>query len=183
MSVKQTELTQLISELFGELVAKKMTRDLLEELTGPEVTPPLFHAMLYVYRHPDCSIRRLSQGLAVTLPAGSQLVERLVKKGLAGRTEGERDRRLSQIKLTDRGAALVEQVRSARSLRLSSILGKMDPGRRTAFSEGLQEFISWALQDMGSARSLCLHCGTEHNPCCVVNMANLATAGESVNGT
>lgn len=183
MGADRSDLTQLLSDLFSELVSGAMTRDVLEELTGPEVTVPLYHVMLYVFRHPDCSVRQIAESQSITLPAGSQFVDRLVKKNLALRSEGVEDRRFSRIRLTERGNQMVRQIHETRSARLKSILDKMDPNRRVALADGLQEFISWALRDWKSPNEICLHCGTEHNPCCVVNMTHISRTGMPIEST
>jgi len=68
-----------------------------------------FRLLLFVRRHPGTSLSPLAEHLGTTLPAASQLVERLVRAGLATREQHPRERRRVELRLTDAGAATLEE--------------------------------------------------------------------------
>jgi DNA-binding MarR family transcriptional regulator len=71
--------------------------------------------------------RELATALGVGPPAVTALVERLVEPGYARREEGSHDRRITWIRLTDRGRSLVERMASGQRERLGEILDKLGP--------------------------------------------------------
>ena len=74
-----------VSDLFVRVMQKALTDDLMEELAKGQVTSSLLAAMWHVDQHGTCSVRSVAEGMAVTFSAASQLVDRLVKRGLANR--------------------------------------------------------------------------------------------------
>jgi len=64
-----------------------------------------FRLLLYVRRNPGTSLSPLADHLGTSLPAASQLVERLVQAGLVEREQHPRERRRVQMRLTDAGAS------------------------------------------------------------------------------
>ncbi len=64
-----------------------------------------FRLLLFVRRHPGTSLSPLAEHLAASLPAASQLVERLVRAGLVTREQHAEERRRIELRLTDAGAA------------------------------------------------------------------------------
>lgn len=73
------------------------------------VTVAQFRLLLYVRRNPGTSLSMLADHLGTTLPAASQLVERLVRAGLVTRVQHPTERRRVELRLTTAGGeALAE---------------------------------------------------------------------------
>ena len=68
-----------------------------------------FRLLLYVRRNPATSLSPLADHLGTSLPAASQLVERLVQAGLIAREQHPRERRRVQLRLTDAGATALAE--------------------------------------------------------------------------
>lgn len=66
----------------------------------------------------------------ISVPAASQLVERLVQQGLLERAEASTDRRFKQVRLSTRGRALVEQGIAARLKWVEDLAASLDPAQR-----------------------------------------------------
>ncbi len=114
-------------------------------------------------------MREIAAGLEVSLSAVSQLVERLVRKGLMTRRENELDRRLAQVGLTESGESLVRQMRERRAEWFESIAGAMPDEKRRALLDGLESFMRIALAREANIDHACVKCGMEHTPSCVIN--------------
>lgn len=163
-------------DLFMEILHKAITTRPLQE-SGAELTPALAQELEFLFRHGVCSVRDIALGLSMTYSAASQLTERLVRKEWVTRNENERDRRLSEIRLTDRGRDLVEKIRAQRVGEMTRILGRMDPINRRTLVVSLEDFISAAIEDGKSALETCSHCGKDHLSECVINEVYLAATG------
>jgi DNA-binding MarR family transcriptional regulator len=68
-----------------------------------------FRLLLYVRRNPNTSLSPLADHLGTSLPAASQLVERLVQAGLIAREQHPRERRRVQLRLTETGASALAE--------------------------------------------------------------------------
>ena len=68
-----------------------------------------FRLLLFVRRHPGTSLSPVAEHLGTTLPAASQLVERLVRAGLVTRAQHPEERRRVELRLTDAGDATLAE--------------------------------------------------------------------------
>lgn len=64
-----------------------------------------FRLLLFVRRNPGTSLSRVSDHLDTSLPAASQLVERVVQAGFVTRVQHPTERRRVELRLTDAGGA------------------------------------------------------------------------------
>lgn len=176
MDKDSTTYTEHVLALFTEVLHETMTDRPLRGLDAG-ITPALAQGLQFVYHHEVCSVRDVAHGLVMTLPAASQLVDRLVKKNWVTKSDNQQDRRLSEIRLTNEGRALVEQIRARRVEGMSQILGRMDPDRRQALVKSLEGFIAAVIEDPNTALKRCTHCGVEHHPHCAVKEVYLAATG------
>lgn len=93
-------LSILVSDYMNSLVAS-YTRLLDSDLTAPQY---LILQMLAGHEKLNCS--ELAASLSVTLPAVTNLSNKLVRKGLAERIPSEADRRSVYLIITDAGRAV-----------------------------------------------------------------------------
>jgi DNA-binding MarR family transcriptional regulator len=68
-----------------------------------------FRLLLFVRRNPGTSLSRVADHLGTSLPAASQLVERLVQAGFVTRVQHPKERRRVELRLTDAGAATLAE--------------------------------------------------------------------------
>jgi DNA-binding MarR family transcriptional regulator len=170
------EYLEILSDVFAEIVRKAAAAR--ENHGAGEVTHSLAQCLGYIYLHGPSSIRKIAAGLSITVPAASQLVDRLVHKGLVVREHSREDRRLARVDLTDEGRAVVADARSARMAWLREILDRMSPERRSALVDSLEEFIRIALEAGGHVDEACVRCGIDHLAFCIVGRTHATTTGE-----
>ncbi len=171
-----------VLDLFAGVLHRAITTRPLEE-AGYDVTPGLAQGLQFLHQHGVCSVSEIAHGLCMTYSAASQLTERLVKRGMVSRAENQRDRRLSEIRLTDEGREVVEAIRLKRITGLSRILQRMEPDDRESFIGHLESFIVSAVEDAHGALESCSHCGRDHLPECVINEVYQAATGKPINET
>ncbi len=163
------EYAEIIAEVFVEAVRKKATAAMCCDYESEEITPSLMECLQYVYLHGPSPVREIACGLEVSVSAASQLVDRLVRKGLTTRRENEEDRRLTSVELTETGAELVRQMRERRLRWFESVVNAMPESKRRSFLDGLEGFLKVALAGEENIDRACVRCGMVHVPFCVVN--------------
>jgi DNA-binding MarR family transcriptional regulator len=87
-----------------------------------------FRLLLFVRRHPGTSLSPVAEHLGTTLPAASQLVERLVRAGFVTREQHLAERRRVELRLTEAGGATLAEcdarTRAWLCERLSGLAGE-----------------------------------------------------------
>jgi DNA-binding MarR family transcriptional regulator len=164
-----SEYVELIADVFVETVRRAMAGAMCCESEHEEITPALMQCLQHVYLHGSSPVREIAAGLEISLSAVSQLVDRLVKRGLATRRENEEDRRLIEVDITDAGQELVRGMRERRSKWFESVVGSMDEESRSALLEGMERFLRIALAHEKNIDHACAKCGIQHAPFCVIN--------------
>jgi DNA-binding MarR family transcriptional regulator len=77
--------------------------------------------------HRGLSSRELAAMLTVGASAITPLVDRLVERGLARRTEDPHDRRIARLEATENGTALLERMVTGQSDVIRDILAQLEP--------------------------------------------------------
>jgi DNA-binding MarR family transcriptional regulator len=112
-------------------------------VTGMSVSQ--FRLLIFVRRHPGTSLTAVADHLGTTMPACSQMVDRVVRAGYVTRQQDPAERRRVELKLTDAGStALVECDARTREWLCERLAG-LTPDRLDA--------IATALGDVRSALS------------------------------
>ncbi len=171
------EYAEMIADVFVEAVRKATTSAICCEHSEEDITPSLMQCMQYVHLRGPSPMREIAAGLEVTLSAVSQLVDRLVRKGLMTREENQLDRRLAQVSLTESGESLVKQARERRSNWFESIVTAMPQEKRRAFIEGIESFLRIALARENNIDRACVKCAVQHTPHCVISEVKAERAG------
>ena len=100
--------------------------------------------LMRLYHHGDCAVSDLSKPFGITIPAASQLVDKLVQEGLVERTEAAHDRRMRQLALTSRGRALVRAGMDARMDWTHKLGASLAPDRRENIAQAMADLIAAA---------------------------------------
>lgn len=169
MDKKSAEYAEIISDIFVDIMRKASSEAMCCECNGEEMTPSLMQALHYVFLHGASPIREIASGLEISLSAASQLVDRLVKRGLVTRRENESDRRLIHVDLTCAGSDLVKQMRENRYKWFAAVIESMSEQAKDGFLEGMEEFLKITLAKKSNIDQACARCGMEHVSFCVIN--------------
>lgn len=166
---------------FAALVEEHLVEDVLDEAESGDVTTTQIAALRYIERHVPAYVGELSFGLAISPPAATKTVDRLVAKGLVDRREDPDDRRQHLLTVTEAGQGLLDRVKRVQQDRLSAIMARMEEGDRKAFIRGVRGFMTAAffVENDLIGRS-CERCGSECFESCVVNQAHVALYGQAI---
>jgi DNA-binding MarR family transcriptional regulator len=98
------------------------------------------------------NFRKLAEALEVTPSNVTGIVDRLVEQGLVSRTQNPEDRREMTLQATDKGQALVSNLREAGIKRMTQILSLLSLEELSALTQGLSAFIKAADSQRGSIK-------------------------------
>jgi len=158
-----------VSDLFVAILYKTLSQHLVAQLTESKVSLPQIQAMRYIWLHDHVLIGDLADGLSISYPSATNMVNRLEKQGFVARIVNPSDRREVEVKLSVRGRSLTEQIEEERVVRLRKVLADMPVDDKDALLRGLYSFICTAVGgDESNAREICLRCGSKASDSCPV---------------
>jgi DNA-binding MarR family transcriptional regulator len=99
----------------------------LAAMSEASVTLPQVLLLNHVERRGSASPTDLAEAVHVSLPAASQMIDRLVKQGLLSRTEDPVDRRRKSLATTARARSLLRKLGTSRSADYELGLAAVSP--------------------------------------------------------
>ena len=149
MAVPDTTPDQVAAAIL-ETIPRSMRaiREQMRAGRAEGMSVPQFRLLLYVRRNPGTRLSAVAGHLGTTLPATSQLVERLVRAGLVTRAQNPEERRQVELNLTDAGSAALKERDDATRAWLRERLTGLDAQQLEAIVEALHDLRS-ALSDDG----------------------------------
>lgn len=117
-------LARLVSRFLGEMHRYDAGRT-LPLLYAAKLTTPQLAVLEFVRNAHTVSAVALHVGLS--RPATSQMINKLVQRGLVRRSEGAVDRREKAVTLTHEGFSLLERISAARDARFEASLAALSP--------------------------------------------------------
>ena len=90
----------------------------------------------------------LKEKLFITGAGATGIADHLVKKGLAQRQRSNDDRRVVNIRITDKGAKIIERAVRQRRDYLVSVLKKIEPDKKDLLIKGVEIFASVLEEDV-----------------------------------
>ena len=125
----QMETTQLL----GPIV--------MESWKGLDVPLAQLKSLFIITCKGSTNLRKLSDDLGVTPGDVTGIIDRLVKQGLVSRGEDPEDRRVIVLQSTDKGRALLANLRESGANKMAQILARMRPEELSSLASGLFALI------------------------------------------
>ena len=105
------------------------------------LTVPQLKSLFFIANEDPTNLSKLATALKVTPSNVTGIVERLVQQGLVTRQENPEDRRVSLLRPTKQGEAVVDNLRERRTRYLSRILGQLGAGELSSLERGLSAMV------------------------------------------
>ena len=105
-------------------------------LEGTEFDRPSLRSLFFISSSGGSNPGRLAASLGVTPPNVTGIVDRLVEQGLVGRRESEQDRRVLLLQTTDKGEAILSDLRESRTNTMTEVLSRLDEAELQALLRG-----------------------------------------------
>lgn len=105
---------------------------------GADLPIPAFRALLFLKGNSGAPLKAVADHLGLTCPTVSKMVQGLVARGLVDRPDSKTDRRRVALRLTAKGTALVDKVRSETADALAEKIAILSTTDRSHLSAALQ---------------------------------------------
>jgi len=155
------------AHVFASAVEDVVERELLEEVAGKSITLSQFRLLLLVALTDAHTINDVGLFLGVSNAAASKAVDKLVRRKLLRRKEGQPDRREICLSLTESSKRLLAAYEQKKEQKLAEAFHgfSSDELKRTA---NLLDRISAGLMDHRRREDVCLKCGIYFRNHCLV---------------
>jgi len=127
------EVVELMPSIGRGLYATLMDDPEIRGLTLPQVK-----ALIYLYNNGERSMSELASGLAVALPSASELVDRLIDRGLVEKATDPVDRRRVLIGLTNPAIAFGRRIHDLRRAQARAALESMPEEDQACFLRAIR---------------------------------------------
>ncbi|HHE64656.1 MAG TPA: MarR family transcriptional regulator [Bacteroidetes bacterium] len=117
-------------------------------LTEENLTFPQYYALSLLIKKGFLKMSDLKEKLFITGAGATGIADHLVKKGLAQRQRSTDDRRVVNIRITDKGAKIIERALRQRRDYLASVLKKIEPDKKDLLIKGVEIFASVLEEDI-----------------------------------
>jgi DNA-binding MarR family transcriptional regulator len=111
------------------------------------LTVPQLKSLFFIAKQRGTNSRNLATALGVTPPNMTGIVDRLVKRGLVSRKENPEDRRAHILQVTEKGEAIITNLRDRRRSNILEILGRMNREELSCLGRGLALLVKAAQTD------------------------------------
>jgi DNA-binding MarR family transcriptional regulator len=133
------------------LVLRTMRQEMARE-TQLDLSMPEFRSLRFITRHPGTTLSALAEHLAVSLPAASKLIDRLLTMELVTRAIDPDDRRRAVLELTEGGLALVAHAHGVAQAHFAAMLATVELDDLDAFARMLSTLRTGFLDEVGKHR-------------------------------
>jgi DNA-binding MarR family transcriptional regulator len=131
------EVVELMPAIGRGLYATLMDDPEIKGLTLPQVK-----ALIYLYNNGERSMSELTLGLAVSMPSASELVDRLIDRGLVEKATDPVDRRRVLIGLTDPAIAYGRRIHDLRRAQARDALDRMPEEDQVCFLRSMRALVA-----------------------------------------
>lgn len=145
--VRQFRLDRAPGFLFRQLDARA-TSLFLSTATDPEITTRQFGVLLTLYKASPMLQSDLGRAMRIDKSTLGEMLGRMLDRGLVERNAWPKDRRVSQLSITDAGRALFESHFEGARRAQEELLAPLDPQERAI----LLEFLMRLTKDDGDGQ-------------------------------
>ena len=117
----KAELTKEIIEL-QRRINRDMRQYTLDAWMELNLTIPQLKSLFFIANQGSTNFTKLASALGVTPSNVTGIIDRLVEQGLVSRQENPEDRRMLMLRVTDKGEAIIADLRERRASHISEIL-------------------------------------------------------------
>ncbi len=135
--VKSKNVVSEILKLLPEL-GKALATSVPDRVRHQGISNAQVRAVVHLAEYGPQTMGELAQGLRITTPSTTGLINPLVDMGLVQRERDDEDRRVVRVSLTQKAQTMAGHVLAQRRREVEQALDGMDEEARLHFLEGLQ---------------------------------------------
>lgn len=129
-------IVRTLPRIMGALFSERL---MTEEA---ELTIPQIRTLSALQCHSRRTMGELAEALGVSLPSATQIVDRLVRRGLVERSPDAEDRRVVRVSLTETGASITQEARRERDRQLQAASRYLSPEELTLIADALARLLA-----------------------------------------
>jgi DNA-binding MarR family transcriptional regulator len=138
--MKKGELIEQVIDL-QRRVNHVLRGQTLDAWMGLSLTIAQLKTLFFISSEGSTNVRKLAAALGVTSANVTGIIDRLVEHGLVSRAENPEDRRMSLLQATDKGQALITDLRERHTSQLAEILSYMSSNQLSTLAQGLSSLL------------------------------------------
>jgi DNA-binding MarR family transcriptional regulator len=148
---EKAELVEQIIELQRQ-VRRALRGYVPEAWMNLNLTIPQLKSLFLIAREGSMNTKSLAKELGVTSPNVTGIIDRLVKQGLVSRQENPEDRRMLEIRVTDKGEAILASLREEMISSMSGLLARMSTEELSSVARALASLARAAEAQKGESQ-------------------------------
>ena len=156
------------THVLSGVVREALVPELLSAAGAGNLTFEQMNVLKLIDTHGEHTLNLLAKFLAVTSPAASVMVDKLVKLNYVSRKENPDDRREVLIAVTEHGKRLVGRFGELSNSRFTKFLHKLTEDEIAVFNLVIHRFARDLLKTSEQKTSLCLQCGAFDTGGCLI---------------
>ncbi len=156
------------AHVFASAVEEVVEKRLLEEIAGRQLTLSQFKLLKMVALTDARTISDVALFLGVSNAAASKAVDKLVRRKLLRRTEGQPDRREICLSLTEPSRRLLAAYEDKKDSKLAEVFRGFPNDELKRAARLLDRLSAGCVDHHTSAEEVCLQCGIYSREKCVV---------------
>jgi len=137
---------QRLLDLLNALGSTTFRQLLWQRASELDLTYAQSQVLFYVGDHAGCPMGEVAKAFGVTLPAVTQIIDRLEQKQFLTRGDHPADRRVYLLELTRQGKALAQELHGLQMRSLEEVLGRMAADDRQRVIKGLEALVDAATE-------------------------------------
>lgn len=135
VDIKEVEsLSYLFGRVMGKIFLSSRTTERCNEMTGAQK-----RILFYLHLEGAKKMSEIARLVAVTTPAATAVVDKLVKQDLVRRETDPEDRRIIRVVLSENGCRAMDELRQLHQQRLEEILEKLDSEKRAQLIQSFEK--------------------------------------------
>jgi DNA-binding MarR family transcriptional regulator len=156
------------AHVFTTAVNDAIEEGILKEIAEPAISVSQLKLLKLVRVRQAQSIGDVAAFLGISNAAASKAVDRLVRRRLLRRQEGEDDRRLIRLSLTDESRLFLANYDAARERRLKDVFGEIPIEELCRGAALLDRLSARIVEFTAESGELCLQCGIHFREECLM---------------
>ncbi|MFZ1916999.1 MAG: MarR family transcriptional regulator [Terriglobales bacterium] len=156
------------AHVFTSAVEEVVEKRLLEEIAGRELTLSQFKLLKMVALTEARTISDVALFLGISNAAASKAVDKLVRRKLLRRTEGQPDRREICLSLTESSRRLLAAYEDKKDSKLAEVFRGFPSDELRRAARLLDRLSAGLVDHQAGAEEVCLQCGIYFREKCVV---------------
>src|SRR4051794_29097853 len=128
-SVTTTTSVEIVDQILDQLapLVARQRKALVQAGCFRQISSTHLHVLYVLVSRGAMPMSRLADQLDVSLPNVTGIVERMVERGFVERTRPGDDRRVVEVRITDAGRAVLDEIDTVKRQEMANVISRLSP--------------------------------------------------------